>query len=265
MKRMIVAAKSLVHYRVYELDDFGEEIDCIKSYSSKDAAIKYAKQYSANNDVDTHVVACPIDEDNQEVREYFEYELQIEPYEVIYESKGDTLPAKKESSKRAKQLAKNHWSKITDTLSNYLSKYGLSVEYITGYDPEIPNYSGYYEHAEYRISGGTSGLVMDDMVRLYGRKYKDDGRSIMIVNPSTGKIPKKCLDYIATIFTPSLYRKLESNLISTFRDKGDNIEVRPSAPYNFGFIIMNGYSYICEISGDNIDYNTLQIINKAEL
>ena len=88
MKRMIRANNyhnSLVDYRVYELED-DEELDCILSTGDQDEAIEYARKYSKDNRVDTHIVACPVDPDDPATKDYFEYDLQVEPYEVIWES-----------------------------------------------------------------------------------------------------------------------------------------------------------------------------------
>lgn len=88
MKRMIKASdnyNSLVEYRVYELEE-DEEMDCIKSTGDYDEAVEYARKWARDNRVDTHVVACPADPDDPATQDYFEYDLQVEPYEVIWES-----------------------------------------------------------------------------------------------------------------------------------------------------------------------------------
>ena len=87
MKRMIKASQSdyLAYFRIYEVED-GEEIECVETKADLDDAIKYARNYARDNEVDTHVVACPADEDDGEWRDYFEYTLQCHPYEIIWQS-----------------------------------------------------------------------------------------------------------------------------------------------------------------------------------
>lgn len=93
MKRWIHASSNLVEYRIYEVED-GEELNCIATSSDKDEAIEYAMKYAINNNIDTHVVISPFDEDDQETRDYLEYELGgLEPYQVIWESSTEDIHA----------------------------------------------------------------------------------------------------------------------------------------------------------------------------
>ena len=58
MIRVIKASRS-VSYRVYEIDEDGDEIDCLKVFRDKDKAIDFADKY----DELTHVVMFdPADE-----------------------------------------------------------------------------------------------------------------------------------------------------------------------------------------------------------
>ncbi len=96
MKRWIHATtdyhNSLVEYRIYELDG-GEEFNCLESMNDYDEAVAYAKKYSRDNGIDTHIVACPVDEDDPATKDYFEYDLQIQPYEVVWESSSEEIHA----------------------------------------------------------------------------------------------------------------------------------------------------------------------------
>lgn len=86
MKRWFHASSDLVEYRIYEVED-GEELDCVATATNEDEAIEYARKWAADNNVDTHVVVSPFDEDDQETKDYLEYDLEgIEPYQVIWES-----------------------------------------------------------------------------------------------------------------------------------------------------------------------------------
>lgn len=90
MKRWIHASNNLVEYRIYEVNN-GEELDCVATSSDMNEAIKYAKKYAEDNNIDTHVVVSPFDEDNQEMKDYLEYDLGgLEPYEVIYSTVDDS-------------------------------------------------------------------------------------------------------------------------------------------------------------------------------
>lgn len=83
--KITASENEYVSYRIYEVED-GEELDCVEVKYDLDDAIEYARKYAKDNLCDTHVVASPNDEDDPEVHEYFEYELGIEPYEVVWQS-----------------------------------------------------------------------------------------------------------------------------------------------------------------------------------
>lgn len=67
----------LVEYLIYEVE-----------------AIEYARKQAKDNNVGTHVVISPFDKDDQETKDYLEYELGgLEPYEVIWESFSEDVHA----------------------------------------------------------------------------------------------------------------------------------------------------------------------------
>lgn len=54
MKRYIRASESsALEYRLYDCDEDGEELDCIKVFDDEDEAIRYCSDYAVN----AHVVA----------------------------------------------------------------------------------------------------------------------------------------------------------------------------------------------------------------
>jgi len=73
-----------VSYHVYELDEYGDEIDVIESFSTLDEAIAFAETC----DFPTHICFIPgtDPDDDPDYEEYLEYNYEYEPYEVVWES-----------------------------------------------------------------------------------------------------------------------------------------------------------------------------------
>lgn len=72
------------HFRIYELDEDGDEVDVVDGVDTLDEAIEVAK----NQEFDTHIVFCPnVDpDDDPEIAEWYEYNSEYEPYEIVWEN-----------------------------------------------------------------------------------------------------------------------------------------------------------------------------------
>ena len=81
-------------YRVYELDENGDELDCVGEFNNEEKAIKFAKK----QDFPTHVgfVPYPDSDEGPEYREYIEMYAPYEEYEIIWtsEDKNESLEGK---------------------------------------------------------------------------------------------------------------------------------------------------------------------------
>lgn len=72
------------YYEVYELDEDGDEIDSLEAFDDFNEALEFAKESGLR----THICLIPtIDpDDDPDIREWFEYHCEYEPYEVVWES-----------------------------------------------------------------------------------------------------------------------------------------------------------------------------------
>lgn len=69
-------------FSVYELDEDGDEVDNLDNFTTLDEAVAFAQEQG----VLTHVVAVPTTDpdDDPEIAEWFEYNSEYEPYEVVW-------------------------------------------------------------------------------------------------------------------------------------------------------------------------------------
>jgi len=93
-KFKVTASRSInnyVDFRVYttytdEYDDT-EEIECVHTASTLEGAegfvTKFMNQYMDDEVNGMHIVAVPTDEDDPAVKDYFEYTLGMDMYEVV--------------------------------------------------------------------------------------------------------------------------------------------------------------------------------------
>ena len=90
MKRLIRAAEEYndVQFRIYELDEDGEELNCIDDADKKSEAISKARKYAADPDIaGVHVVISPLNSDmDREEEELFYEKYGYDPYEVVWEA-----------------------------------------------------------------------------------------------------------------------------------------------------------------------------------
>ena len=92
MKRYIKSESSIhdryaeipIYFKVYEIDEDGEELDPIDSFDTLEEAIEFAKTC----DFYTHICFIPgMDpDDDPGYSEYLEYTYDYEPYEIIWSS-----------------------------------------------------------------------------------------------------------------------------------------------------------------------------------
>lgn len=78
-----VESSDYITFDVYELDEAGDEVDSsLASFNTLDEAIDFAQEQGML----THVVAVPTTDpdDDPEVAEWFEYNSEYEPYEVVW-------------------------------------------------------------------------------------------------------------------------------------------------------------------------------------
>lgn len=69
---------------VYEVDEDGDEVDSLDRFDTLDAAVRYAQ----DQNVLTHIVLVPKEDpdDDPEIAEWFEYNCDYEPYEIVWRS-----------------------------------------------------------------------------------------------------------------------------------------------------------------------------------
>lgn len=69
-------------FSVYELDEDGDEVDNLDSFTTLDEAVAFAQEQGTL----AHVVAVPTTDpdDDPEIAEWFEYNSEYEPYEVVW-------------------------------------------------------------------------------------------------------------------------------------------------------------------------------------
>ncbi len=90
MKRMIVSSNETdgynYYFKVYELDEDGEELDPIESFDDLEEAIKFATDYTSKEGTFAHIVmVLEIDpDDDPDLAEWYEYNVPYEPYEEVW-------------------------------------------------------------------------------------------------------------------------------------------------------------------------------------